>query len=87
MGFLFFFLFAVTLFVMYIAVRRELAPLGLIAALGTVSSIITMMLYLLSLVDVAIQGVLFGIVIGLVMSIATLSLAWYYRNQEVDQVG
>jgi uncharacterized membrane protein YedE/YeeE len=80
---LFFFgLNALTLTAIYIGLRREVAPVGFIAGMGIIASIITMTLFLLQRVDVALQGIIFGIIVGAAMAIATLMTAWYFHSQE-----
>lgn len=85
MGIFFFFLFALTLLGVYIAVRRQLASPGVIGALGMIFSIIFMTLYLLSFEIVMIQGVIFGVVIGILFAGATLATAIYFLKQEQKQ--
>jgi hypothetical protein len=82
MGIFFFFLFAFTLLGVYIAVRRQLASPGVIGALGMIASIAFMTLYLLSFEIVMIQGVIFGVVIGVLFTGATLATAFYFLKQE-----
>ncbi|GAB4337186.1 MAG: hypothetical protein Kow00117_19390 [Phototrophicales bacterium] len=79
---IYFFLFGICLLGMYVAVRRQLAPLGFIAAGGMFSSILFMTLFLLTRVDVPVQAILFGIIIGAVFAISTLGIAWYFHQQE-----
>jgi len=83
-GFIFFILFGLTLLSMYIGVRRELAPIGLIAALGMVASIVMMTLYLLTLVEAEAQAIIFGIVGGALFAGATLGTEWYFHNHDPD---
>jgi hypothetical protein len=86
MGFIFFVLFALTLLAMYIGVRRQVAPIGLIAALGMVASIVMMTLYLLTLVDAEAQAILFGIVGGALFAGLTLGAAWYFHTHDPDAI-
>lgn len=79
---IYFILFGLCLVGMYVVVRRQLAPLGLVAAIGMIGSILFMTLYLLTRVDVPAQAILFGILIGAIFAIATLGIAWYFHNQE-----
>ncbi len=78
----FFSLNALTLTAIYLGVRRELAPVGFIAAMGIVVSVITMMLFLSQRVEVLLQAIIFGLILGAVMAIATLMTAWYFHTQE-----
>lgn len=82
MGFLFFILFALTLLGIYIAIRRQLAAPGVIGALGMIGSIIFMTLYLLTSEIVLIQGVIFGVIIGVLFAGATFAMAFYFLKQE-----
>ncbi len=82
MGIVFFFLFALTLLGIYLAVRRQLASPGVIGALGMIASIVFMTLYLLSFEIVMIQGVIFGVIIGILFAGATLATAFYFLKQE-----
>ncbi|TVR23554.1 MAG: hypothetical protein EA396_03265 [Anaerolineaceae bacterium] len=85
MDIIFFLLFAVSIVGIYLGVRRELAPVGMVAGFGIMACSITMILFLLQRVDVALQGVIFGLIIGAVMAIATLAVAWYFHTQEREQ--
>lgn len=82
MAFFFFILFGLTLLGMYIAIRRQLAPVGLVAAVGMTASIITMTLYLMAQVEAEEQGIIFGILIGAVFAFATMAVAWFFQTQE-----
>ncbi|MFW5692173.1 MAG: hypothetical protein ACOCX3_02355 [Chloroflexota bacterium] len=82
MGFIFFILFGAALLATYIAIRRELASPGLIAAGGMLASIVTMMLYLFSRNAAPVQGIIFGVVIGVIFAGATIGIAWYFHHQE-----
>lgn len=82
MAIIFFILFGATLLGMYVAIRRELAPTGMVAALGMIGSVITMTLYLLAQVDEPIQGILFGVLIGVIFAVATLGVAYYFHSHE-----
>lgn len=75
-------LFTINLVGMYISIRRELAPIGLTAAVGTVVSVITMILFLLPRTEMDLQAVLFGILIGALMAIITLGTALYFHQKE-----
>jgi multisubunit Na+/H+ antiporter MnhB subunit len=87
MGFLFFILFGLTLLGMYVAIRRQLAPVGLVAAIGMAMSIITMTLYLMSQVESEEQGIIFGILIGAFFAFATLAVAWFFQTQDSASEG
>jgi hypothetical protein len=82
MGIFFFFLFALSLLGIYLAVRRQLASPGVIGALGMIASITFMTLYLLSFNINTLQGIMFGVVIGVIFAGATLATAFYFLKQE-----
>lgn len=77
-----FFLFGATILGMYIAIRRNLAPPGLVAAGGVLTSIITMSLFSLAQGNVLAQAILVGIVLGGAFSVATLVIAMYFQGNE-----
>lgn len=83
MGIIFFFLFALVLVGMYVAVRRQLASPGMIAGVGMLGSVISMTLYLLSRNASIIHGLVFGIILGAVFCLATLAIAWYFQSSEM----
>lgn len=87
MGILFFMLFALTLLGIYIAIRRRLIAPGVIGALGIIGSILFMTLYLLTSEIVLIQGVIFGVIIGVLFAGATIAMAFYFLKQEENQKG
>ncbi|MDZ4670434.1 MAG: hypothetical protein SH821_06160 [Phototrophicales bacterium] len=82
MGIFFFFLFALSLLGIYLAVRRQLASPGVIGAVGMIASIAFMTLYLLSFNINTLQGIMFGVVIGVIFAGATLATAFYFLKQE-----
>ncbi len=82
MGIFFFFLFALSLLGIYLAVRRQLASPGVIGAMGMIASIAFMTLYLLSFNINTLQGIMFGVVIGVIFAGATLATAFYFLKQE-----
>jgi len=82
MGIFFFFLFALSLLGIYLAVRRQLASPGVIGAVGMIGSIAFMTLYLLSFNINTLQGIMFGVVIGVIFAGATLATAFYFLKQE-----
>jgi uncharacterized membrane protein len=86
-GLLFFMIFAVTLAVMYLSVRREWVRPELSAAIGVLVSIIAMVLSLLQSNDDTslLQALFFGVLIGLFFSGATLAVAWYFHSNELRE--
>lgn len=83
MSFVFFFLFALALLGSYIGIRRELASPLVTAGGGMLASIITMTLYLLARDTHVLQGVVMGVLIGGIISGATLAIAWYFHSSEI----
>ena len=80
---IFFFLFAALLMGVYIAMRRQLAPVKLLSAGGVLGGIITMTLFGLSQDVIFLHALLVGILLGGGMSLAVLLLANYFLNQEL----
>lgn len=75
-------LFTINLVGMYLSIRREYAPIGLTAAVGVVVSVVTMILFMLPRTEMALQAVLFGIIVGAIMAIVTLGTALYFHQKE-----
>lgn len=75
-------LFTINLVGMYMSIRRELAPIGLTAAVGIVVSVITMILFMLPRTEMPLQAVLFGIIIGAIMAIITLGTALFFHQKD-----
>lgn len=86
-GWILYLFFALILFGMYLAIRREWAPPGIVAGLGIVTSIACMILISLSQGNMAVQAVIVGILIGLLFSLATLAGAWYFHTKEMRSKG
>src|SRR3990172_2195614 len=82
-AFIFYILFAATLLITYMAIRREWAAPGLVAAVGTVVSIIAMMLVSLAQGNSIIQAIIVGILVGGIFAGATLGVAWYFHSNEL----
>ncbi len=86
MGLFYFMLFAAVLVVMYISIRRRLAPPGLTAGVGVVGSIVTMTLYLLSDEEVSnVHGIVVGFLLGALFAGAALAIAWYFHSAELRE--
>jgi len=84
MSFVFFILFALSLVVMYVAIRRQLAPTTVTASAGVAVSIILMILYMLASPDVSvIQAIIMGILVGALFAGSTLAIAWYFQSNEI----
>jgi uncharacterized membrane protein len=80
---IFFVLFALVLAAMYLAIRREWAAPGMVAGAGVVASILTMTLVSLSQGNSVVQAAIVGILIGVLFSVATLAIAWYFHSNEM----
>jgi hypothetical protein len=86
-GWILYLVFAVILFGMYLAIRRQWAPPGMVAGLGIVTSIACMILISLTQGNMAVQAVVVGILVGLLFSLATLAAAWYFHTKELRAKG
>lgn len=86
-GWILYLLFAVILAGMYLAIRRQWAPPGVVAGLGIVTSIACMILISLSQGNMAVQAVIVGILMGLLFSLATLAAAWYFHTKDLRARG
>ncbi len=86
-GWVLYILFAVILFAMYLAIRRQWAPPGAVAGLGIVTSIACMILISLSQGNMALQAVVVGILVGLLFSLTTLAAAWYFQTKDLRARG
>lgn len=76
----FFLLFALVLVGMYVGIRREMMPLTMTAALGTIGSILFMVLFMLGRTSVTGQAIVMGIIVGALFAGATIGLAWYFHT-------
>ena len=79
---LLFLLFAVILFVMYIAVRRRWGPPVLAGALGFVACIVVMTLNSLAQGNDIYRAIFSGLLVGGLFSIGVLAMAWYFMTNE-----
>jgi heme A synthase len=77
-----FLLFAATLVVFYIAIRRRLAPVTLLALGCVVLSIILMTLVSLAAGNHVLQAFAVGILVGGLFSAVTLGMAVYFATAE-----
>jgi cyanate permease len=82
-GMIYFFLFAALLMGVYIAMRRRLAPVKVLAAVGVFGGIVTMTLFALNQNVIWIHALLVGILLGGGMSMAVIFMANYFSNQEL----
>lgn len=85
MEFFFFMLFGLVLIGMYIAIRRQIAPIAYIAAGGVSASIISMVLFMLARDTSALQSLVMGILVGALFAGATLAIAWYFQSNELRE--
>ena len=82
-GMIFFFLFAALLMGVYIAMRRQLAPVKVLAAAGVFGGVITMTLFALNQDVIFAHALLVGIVLGGGLSLTVIIMANYFLNQEL----
>jgi hypothetical protein len=83
MGFIFLALFAVTLFVLYIAIRRAWGQTLFNGAIGAILSTVFVMLYALTYEDnSAAQAILAGLVVGLGFSVMVVIIAMFFRSNQ-----
>lgn len=81
----FFFIFVLIVVGMYIAIRRRIAPSGVVAALGILGSVIAMMFFSLAQGNVVAQAIVVGLLVGGAFSIAALAMAWYFQGNEMRE--
>jgi hypothetical protein len=77
-------LFAIVLIAMYIIVRRGMAPVGPVALVGTIVNIILAALVAISADNHPAQVIFVGLVVGGLFSIASVTMAAYFRSNDVD---
>lgn len=83
LGIVLFILFAAAITAMYILTRRDLAPIGLVAGVGTVVNVILIMLISLAERNPPLQAVVVGVVVGVLFSGASVAIAAYFRANDV----
>jgi Na+/H+-translocating membrane pyrophosphatase len=81
-GILFFFLFCIVQVLMYLVVRRRMLPPLPVAALGVVVSVVSITLMGLAQGNLIYQAIFAGIVVGGLLSAATLGIAIYFLRSE-----
>lgn len=64
----------------YLAIRRQLLPVSLIAGAGVFASIILVVLIGLVQGSFGIQAFLVGMVLGALLNALTLGIAWYFQH-------
>ncbi|NDJ78583.1 MAG: hypothetical protein GYB65_20225 [Chloroflexi bacterium] len=83
MGYIFLALFGITLFAMYIAIRRELTRTLYIGGLGAGLSIVFVMLFALTQEKTStLQAIVAGIVVGLGFAGAVVVIAVFFRTNQ-----
>ncbi len=79
---IFFALFAAVLVWMYLAIRRNWMSPAFIIGAGLSGTIITMLLMSVSQGNEILHGVVNGVVIGTVFSLATFGIATFFSKRE-----
>lgn len=87
-AFIFFVIFALAQVGMYISLRRQWIKPEITAAVGVIISISAMVLSILGSESngqspTLLHGLFFGLLIGSVISGATLATAWYFHSSEL----
>ena len=85
LAWIFFVLLVLTLFMTYLAIRREWFSPGWVAGVSAVASIVLMILTAFGQGNSAIQAIIVGVVVGGVFSGATVGIAWYFHTHEMRQ--
>jgi RsiW-degrading membrane proteinase PrsW (M82 family) len=83
MPFILFILFALTLAVMYLGIRRQWVAPGIIAGVGIVISMIIMVLFSLAQANQPLQAVVVGVLLGGLFGGVTVVVAWYFHSNEM----
>lgn len=88
MGYIFLFGFAITLFVLYIAIRRAWGQTLYAGSIGAILSTVFVVLYALTYEKTStLQALFAGIVVGLGFSVAVVIIAVFFRtNQPASHV-
>jgi hypothetical protein len=82
-GVIFLVLFAVTLFVLYIAIRRAWGQTLTVGSVGAILSVLFVILYALTAQDnSAGQAIFAGLVVGLGFSIGVVIIAAFFRTNQ-----
>jgi hypothetical protein len=80
---IFFIIFAAIQVAAYLAIRREWARPATVAITSVIASIIAMTLVSAGQNNSLFQVIVVGIIIGSVISSATLAIAWYFHSNEL----
>jgi hypothetical protein len=83
MGLVFLGLFAVTLFILYIAVRRGWGETLTMGGIGMVLSVLFVILFALTYEDTSVgQAIFSGIVVGVVFTVTVVIIAGFFRTNQ-----
>jgi len=78
-----FIIFAAIQVVAYLAIRREWARPATVAIISVIASIVAMTLVSAGQNNSLFQVIVVGIVVGSMVSSATLAIAWYFHSNEL----
>ncbi|MBK8020682.1 MAG: hypothetical protein IPK19_04435 [Chloroflexi bacterium] len=84
---LLYFVFALVLFVMYLAIRRRWLSPVVVSAVGVLLSIVLMTLVGAAQGNNAYQALFAGVLVGGLFSISTLAMAYYFVRAEERRRG
>jgi len=85
---IFFFVFALILVGMYMSIRREWASAGIVTAIGTVGSVIAMLVVSLGQGNSMFQAIVVSVGIGGIFSLSIVAIAIFFHTNEMrDQHG
>jgi ABC-type Fe3+-siderophore transport system permease subunit len=80
--FIFFLVFAAVLVVMYVLTRRALAPVGLVALIGSIINVVMIALISWGTGNNPLQIVFVSLGIGVLFSVASVAMALYFRSND-----
>lgn len=80
---LFFLIFAAILVGMYLGIRREWAPTGIITVLGVVGSIVSMFIVSLAQDNMMFQAIVVSLSMGVLFSLSTVAVAIFFHSSEM----
>ncbi|MCC6616690.1 MAG: hypothetical protein IT320_24665 [Anaerolineae bacterium] len=78
----FFLIFCLILIWVYMAIRRQWAAPGFVAAVGIIGTVISMLLMSVSQGNVALHAIVVGIVLGVLFTGATIAVARYFNLKQ-----
>ncbi|MBN1286048.1 MAG: hypothetical protein JXB47_11680 [Anaerolineae bacterium] len=81
--FILFLIFAAVLVVIYLVIRRNLAPAGIVTLVGTVANVIVVALISAASENNPLQVIFVGLSVGIVFSLASAAMAAYFRGVEM----